>query len=370
MVFTIRGKSLVCGAGLGVLLALGAGPQRAAAQDIDYAGLNAAVVDSYVLPRYAAFAESAAVLESTLREACADDRLAAEEAAAAYEAAMDDWMEVQHLRFGPAMLFLRYDRLEFWPDKRGMVRRHLAQMLSQRDPAKLEPQTFANGSVAVQGFPALERLMYDSDESVWADPFACQLAVAIGRNIDSIAAGLLADWRDGETPYAEVVKTAAGGNETYFDAKEASLEFAKALRGALLLVEDYKLGRPLGDTAEDARARRAESWRSARSLRNVLHNLKSARALFRQTGAVSFSGLLRSQPQGEKLDAAIVGALDRLVAAVEAQPESLVAALEAPDGWAQLHAVREETGQLMELLSGPLSQVLDLPIGFNSYDGD
>ncbi|WP_193369926.1 imelysin family protein [Pelagibius marinus] len=353
-----------------LLLVLGGPASPAAAATPDYAALNAAVVDNYVIPRYAAFAERTAVLEASLREACADDRLETGESAAAYNDAMDAWMAVQHLRFGPALLLLRYDRIAFWPDKRGTVRRHLAQMLSERDPKALEPQTFANGSVAVQGFPALERLLYDSEDAVWATPFGCRLAMAIGRNLHGIAEGLLADWRDGETPYAQVVKSAAQGNAHYFDTKEASLEFAKALRGALLLVEDYKLGRPLGDDAESAREKRAESWRSARSLRNVLGNLRAARALYRDTGGISFSALLQDQPKGAELDRVIGAALDRLVAAVEAQPDSLVAALKAPDGWEKLDAVRVETGQLMRLLSGPLSEVLDLPIGFNSYDGD
>src|SRR3546814_15898761 len=69
----------------------------------------------------------------------------------------------------------------------------------------------------------------------------------------------------------------------YFDAKEASLDFAKALRGALLLVQDYKLGRPLGAAPDAERATRAESWRSQRSLRNVLINLK-ARSEERRVG--------------------------------------------------------------------------------------
>lgn len=364
--FAMRFKTAV----LGLALVLTAWPLQAGAQAIDYAGLNAAVVETYVLPRYEVFAERTAALDSSLEDACADGRLEAAESAAAYNAAMDAWMDVQHLRFGPAMLFLRYDRLEFWPDKRGVVRRHLAQLLSERDPKALEPQTFANGSVAVQGFPALERLMFDSGESVRTTPFGCRLVTAIGRNLKSIAAGLLADWRDGEDAYARVVEGAAGGNEKYFDTKEAALEFAKALRGALLLVEDYKLGHPLGDDPKAARAKRAESWRSSRSLRNIRHNLEAARALYQETGAVSFSSLLRAQPQGAELDTAIRGSLARLAAAVEAEPDSLAAALEAPDGWQRLDALRVEAGQLMQLLSGPLSQVLGLPIGFNSYDGD
>src|SRR3546814_1146429 len=84
----------------------------------------------------------------------------------------------------------------------------------------------------------------------------------------------------------------------YFDAKEASLDFAKALRGALLLVQDYKLGRPLGAAPDAERATRAESWRSQRSLRNVLINLKAAQALYEGSGEASFSALTRAQPQG------------------------------------------------------------------------
>src|SRR3546814_2816979 len=91
--------------------------------------------------------------------------------------------------------------------------------------------------------------------------------------------------------FATVVLSAGEGNTHYFDAKEASLDFAKALRGALLLVQDYKLGRPLGAAPDAERATRAESWRSQRSLRNVLINLKAAQALYEGSGEASFSAL-------------------------------------------------------------------------------
>jgi len=344
---------------------------RAAVGPDDYQQLNAAIVEDYVIPRYEALAEEAASLELALDAACADGRAEPAEAGAAFNATMDAWMAVQHLRFGPSELFLRAERLEFWPDKRGVVRRHLAQMLSDRDGHALESESFANGSVAVQGFPALERLLYDSEEADWATPFTCDLVRAIGRNINVIAQGLLDDWRGGNEHFAEVVLSAGdGGNDRYFDAKEASLEFAKSLRGALLLVEDYKLGRPLGAAPEEARETRAESWRSARSLRNVSINLQSARTLYDVGGDASFSAITRRQPKGKDLDTAIHGALDRLVAAMEIQPESLVTALKAPDGWEKLDAIRTESRQLLELLGGPLSEVIDLPMGFNSYDGD
>lgn len=351
-------------------LALAASWSQASAADPDFQALNAALVKDYVLPRYETFAETTAALDAALVEACADGRPTPEEAAPAYHEAMDAWMAVQHLRFGPALLFLRYERVEFWPDKRGVVGRHLAQLLSEHDAAALEPKTFANGSVAVQGFPALERLLFDSEDATWATPFGCDVVRAIGANLKSIAAGVLADWRDGEKAFAQVVLSANQGNKHYFDAKEAALDFAKSLRGALLLVQDFKLGRPLGKSPDSARGTRAESWRAGRSLRNILINLTAARALYEAGGDVSFSAITHVQPQGAELDETVRAALERLIAAVEAQPASLVTALEAPEGWHKLDAIGVEARQLLELLGGPLSEVLGLPMGFNSYDGD
>jgi predicted lipoprotein len=339
--------------------------------EIDFSGLNDELVEHYVLPRYVAFAEAATALEDSLAQSCGDGRIDEGESVEAYHEAMDAWMAVQHLRFGPSELFLRAERLEFWPDKRGTVRRHLAQLLSDRNAEGLDPQFFANGSVAVQGFPALERLLFDSDEVVWATPYGCDLVKAIGRNIRTIAVGLSGDWRDGPQAYAAVIRGAADGNETYMDAKEGTLELAKAMRGALLLVADYKLGRPLGESAQAARTTRAESWRSGRSLRNVRINLKAAQAMYDggQTGG-GFSALVRSRPSGGELDGVVLTALQQLVTEAEALPDSMEDALASDSGWEKLNALRSETQQLLELLGAPLSEVLGLPVGFNSYDGD
>lgn len=351
-------------------LASGAATAPARAAQPDHHALNATLVEDYVMPRYRAFAEATASLDAALAEACPDGQPTVEEAGPAYHAAMDAWMAVQHLRFGPSELFLRADRIAFWPDPRNTVGRHLAQLLARRDQQALAAEVFANGSVAVQGFPALERLLFDSEPETWATRFGCAVVRAIGLNLKDIAAGLLGDWQGGDVHFAEVVLSAGQGNSRYFDAKEATLDFMKALRGALLLAQDFKLGRPLGDTPADARATRAESWRSGRSLRNVLINLTSARDLYQAGGDASLSAITRARPQGAELDEAIRAALERLVAAIDQQPDSLVVALEAPDGWQQLNAIRNEARQLLDLLGGPWSQVLGLPMGFNSYDGD
>ena len=331
-----------------------------------YARLNAEVVERHVWPRYRDFAETTASLDAALDDSCQDGQLDPAAVAPAYHAAVDSWMAVQHLRFGPALLFLRADRVQFWPDKRGRVGRHLTKLLSAADPASLDEKRFASGSVAVQGLPALERLVFTEDA---AAGFACPVAVAIGANLASIAAGLRGDWGEGPDGYAAVIRGAATGNVTYLDAREATLEFAKALRGALTQIADQKLDRPLGKAAPSARHKRAESWRSARSLRNIRHNLQAAEALY-DSGEEGFAALLRRQPAGKQLDGEITATFARLQAGLAAQPDSFAEALRPKDAWQQLDDLRRDARGLMVLVGRAFGEVLDLPLGFNSFDGD
>lgn len=362
----ITARSLLL-AGAFFLAMLPAASAPAAADD--FAALNEAMVAAYLLPRYEAFAGAGESLDQALRRDCADGRLDAAESGEAFHGMMDAWMAVQHLRFGPSELLLRADRIQFWPDKRGVTGRHLAKLLSARDPAALEPGRFAKGSVAVQGLSALERLLFALPED--ADPaFACALAETIGTNLSKISAGMLRDWRDGPSAYAETFRGAMAGNAHYLDAKEASLELAKSLRAALLLVVDFKLGRPLGKTAQAAKPKRAEAWRSDRSLRNIRLNLKAAEALYVGPGDAGFAALLRRQPGGEPLDKEIAGAFRRSENRLAGLPPSLREALDGPAGWQKLDELRRDLSGLLALISGPFSQSLDLPLGFNSYDGD
>lgn len=358
-----------CG-GVGLGLTLGPLPSFAAAPGQDeFADLNEQLLDRYLLPRYEALAVAGESLEGALRRDCADGRLGGEASREAFHGMMDAWMAAQHLRFGPSELFLRADRTQFWPDKRGVTGRRLSQLLAKPDPAALEPQRFAQGSVAIQGLPALERLLFDMPEAV-EQPFACDLAVRIGENLNQISAGLLADWRDGPSAYAAVLRDARQGNAEFLDAKEASLQLAKSLRSALLIVVDFKLQRVLGEEARNAKPKRAESWRSGRSLRNIAINLEAAQELYQKGGQGGFSALLRRQPDGPTLHVEIEAVFRRTRKKLASLPASMTEALEEEGGWQRLAAVRDDVRQLLALVSGPFSQMLDLPLGFNSFDGD
>lgn len=367
---TSRCRRLGLGIGLGLALAIGpfaALPAVAAPED--FAELNEAVLEGYVLPRYEALAAAGEGLKGALRQDCADSLLDDDASKQAYHLMMDAWMAVQHLRFGPSELFLRADRMQFWPDKRGVIGRRLSQLLMAADPDDLEPLRFARGSVAIQGLPALERLLFDMPGDK-RNTFVCPLAVRIGANLRDITTALLADWRDGPSAYAAVMRDARRGNAEYLDAREASLQFAKSLRAALLLMVDFKLQRVLGDSETAAKLKRAESWRSGRSLRNLRINLAAARALYQDSGQQGFAALLLRQPEGPTLHVEIAAAFRRAEKRLSVLPAAIAPVLAEPDGWRRLAVIRQDLRDLLALISGPFSQALDLPMGFNSFDGD
>ena len=90
----------------------------------DYARINAALVETHVLPRYARLSAATEAFAAAAREFCAgDDPSDGDRVRTRFHDTMAAWMGVQHLRFGPAELFMRADRFHFWPQARGKVAR-------------------------------------------------------------------------------------------------------------------------------------------------------------------------------------------------------------------------------------------------------
>ena len=116
------------------------------------------VVRDHILPGYDRFAEATEALALRAAETCDAKALAP-----AYHAAFDAWMGVQHLHLGPAEDDGRNLAIAFWPDPKGLGRKAQLALLTG-DPAKLEPDAFAEQSVAARGLSGLERLLWPQEE--------------------------------------------------------------------------------------------------------------------------------------------------------------------------------------------------------------
>lgn len=311
-----------------------------------------AVVEGHVLPRYEALSRASAALKETAGQECAPEsgRLRA-----AYHAAFDAWVGVSHLRFGPSEVGDRAFALAFWPDTKGFTPKALSQMISRGDGAVRDPAAFQQVSIAGRGFYALEFLLFDARIAGMGDAgYRCALVQAVAADIDRNAGAILSDWRSGYG--ARLMHPGAAG--PYRSEEEAVQELYKALMVGLEFTQDTRLGRPLG-TFERPRPRRAEAYRSGRSLRHVVLSLEATRELARLL-ARDAGGL------AETLDAAFAASL-----ALAAQMDDPVfAGVVDVQGRLEVEILQQSIGSIREIAKTELGPRLGVSAGFNALDGD
>jgi predicted lipoprotein len=353
-----------------------AGP-AAAQSTAGYQRLNTSLAEHHVIPRYAAFAEAAAALQRQVAAFCAApsaDGLAPTRGA--YHAAVDAWMAVRHIQFGPIGHAQRSSRIQFWPDSHNTGSRQLGAMLGKKDKAAVAPEDFGKSSVAIQGFPAMERLLFSDTAAEQLTgggaeaAFRCAFLGAIAGNLRAIAADVLQEWRDGDKPFLEVIATAAQGNDYYDDNQQVTLEYFKALHGLMQFVVDLRLMRPLGASLKGAKPRRAEDWRSSRSMRNIVISLQTAQAMFSGDGGFGFDGYLREVAGEAGLADQLTGAIAQTLATAQGISVPLDAAVADAQARPQVEALLTEAKALKTLFATRLTEAVDVPLGFNAFDGD
>jgi predicted lipoprotein len=301
---------------------------------------TAEVVRDHIRPGFAAFAEAAAALATV--ESCDPEALRP-----AFHAAFDAWMGVAHLTLGPAEDDGRGLAVLFWPDPKALGWKAQKALLSS-DAAALEPDAFAEQSVAARGLPALERLLYPA-EALPADP--CPLIHATADDMARTAAMLEAEWG----PYGELLLTPGQpGNTAYLSKAEARQALFTQLATGLEGLADRRLGRPLG-TFDKPRPELAEARPSTRSLRNVTLSLKALRGM---AGALA--------PGAAKT----LAAFDHALSLADGLDDPVFAGVADPQGRLKVEILQQAIRSLRETAIAEMAPALGVTVGFNSADGD
>jgi len=332
------------------------------AQSTNWTEINLALTDAVVIPDYAAFAVAAGAMNDVAAGFCgAISEESLDELRLAYHETMDKWQVVQHIQFGPITYFNWNYRLQYWPDDNGTGARQLTALVANKESAVLGSEAFARQSVGVQGVQALELLLFSEDSlsQLQADPYRCSVVQAITTNLEEIAAGVAQRWTD------EVRNTVATADERGFfeSAEDATIDFLKAQVEPVRSLQQQKLEAILGESQANARVRRAESWRSERSVRNLKINVASLERFF-NAGTPALNTVLPPEDI-EGINAGFA----RLQATLAELPDSMAAALETESGYDKLKQAASDFSGLFELLEASLKKT-DLYLGFNSLDGD
>lgn len=311
------------------------------------------LLDTHVMPGFAALDRATQDLSATTAADCTPD---SEALRAAFHTAFDAWMGVGHLRFGPAETDYRAFAIAFWPDTRGMTPKGLTQLLREADPAIGDPEAFRDVSVAARGLYALELLLYDPDMAALADgpETLCALIRAEAADLHATAQAILADWQD---THAGLMRHPAP-DAPYRDQREVLQTFFTALIEGLTFDADVRLGRPLG-TFERPRAERAEAWRSGRSLRNVVLSLTALREL---------ADLLADAAPDNRAD--IMADFDRAAGIAADLDDPVFAGVDTPQGRLKVEILQQAIRQIALTARADLGPALGVAAGFNSQDGD
>ncbi len=333
----------------------------------DWAGANRAAVEQLIIPGYQQFATQSEALVKAVDQLCASPRTdTLMLAQSAFHSAMDAWQAVQLYRFGPVDDYLRYHRIQLWPDKRSTGSKQLKQLIASEDRTPLGTDQMRHASAGVQGFPALERLLWNSERSV-PEGYSCELARAISRNIAQMAAEVSAEWRGGSRHFQQVVYTPGEENEEFAAHLEVTARLQNNLNTAFQFIAESKLAAPLGSEGGRPRLQKAENWRSQRSLRNLRLDLDAAEQLYR----ISFRPLLDDNAEGQAADAALLAAIDTLRTALAALHERpLETLLNDAAAKPQLDQLQAAATALHHTFATTIPAAIEMPLGFNSLDGD
>jgi uncharacterized protein len=177
---------------LAACFALALAPESAAA--FDDAALARQSYQGIILPGYARFAETSRAFAVQASALCkAPSAGALDETRAAARATLLAWGRIEPLRFGPITTKQRLDRLLFYPDQHGIVGKQTSKLLAKRDEADIGPEKLASASVAVQGFGAVDAVLYGSGSEALATTapeasFRCRYVGALAADVAQIAA--------------------------------------------------------------------------------------------------------------------------------------------------------------------------------------
>ncbi|MFY0310101.1 imelysin family protein [Leisingera sp. D0M16] len=312
--------------------------------------MSGSITDQLILP---AFEDLAQDSQSLAEAAQADCEGQSDPLRTAYGEAFDAWIAASHYRFGPTETDSRAFALAFWPDSRGKTPKALGNLIRSEDPGVADPAKFASYSIAARGFYALEYLLYDPQLSTAGSAdYRCALTRAISADIAATTQAISADWKQN---YAAELR--APGSR-YQSEDEITQELFKALTTGLQVMDDMRLGRPLG-TFDKPRPNRAEARRSGRSLRHVLVSLTALEPL-----AVALAG------GNEDLQAKITGGFAKARAKAESLDDPVFAGVADPASRFRIESLRQEIKDLRALISEDLGPALGVAAGFNALDGD
>lgn len=354
--------------GMGVLHA--SPSKKEAPTEEQWRTFNHAVIDQHIMPRYQQLTDNSLSMAEQVQHLCESRDIPALNAAqSSFKVAQASWQGIQHIQFGPVIMLMRNHSLQYWPDKKNIGAKQLSAILTSKDPI-FDEEFFRSASISVQGFPALERLLFTNNNGIQQpNSVECALASAIAKHIHDTALAIQNEWKEEALLISQAGESDSQTEQfqAYEIPSEASTELMKSLVESIEVIRDNKLMQPLGESPEQSRWKKSESWRSEQSINNIKENISALHELYSGTQPVSVKSLLEGANDHERANT-----IESDFIAITKNLADLPA-ISGTNITAPLHHKLITISHQLEILQSNLEiamQTLDIQLGFNSRDGD
>ena len=163
-------------------------------------------------------------------------------------------------------------KMQFFPDKKGRIRKELNKMLNKNQSWTVED--IANSRRYATGLPSIEFLLFDpSMEGRKNTQSYCSLLSAL---IRFIHLNLISPTKEKSLLWSQKDRSTK-------EAQELSHQFYNSMVIALENIKKLKLMRPALFKKNVVKPKRFESWRSQKSMDNILNNLEVVQSIFQET---------------------------------------------------------------------------------------
>lgn len=244
-------------------------------------------VDGFIRPGYDAFRDNGTALKGKIEALCAAPSAdAMADAKAGFTEAAQAWATIEIVRVGPVIEQNRFERVLYYPDKKGLGLRQVQRYLQEKDESVTSPAGLKAKSVAAQGFGALEYILYGkgADELLSAKGgFRCRYGAAIAGNIANIGKELSELWNapDGA---AKHWKEPGPDNPVFRDEREAVVGLLGILVHASEAIRDQRI-ETFYKGPDNARfPRTAIYWRSGLTWESIADNVSAVQTLLHKSG--------------------------------------------------------------------------------------
>jgi predicted lipoprotein len=325
-------------------------------------------VDDFIRPGYRDFLTSAKALEASMAALCAKPSSQTFDASnAAFGDAVKAWSNIEILRIGPVLEQNRFERILYYPDRKGLGLKQVQKYLSDKDKAVTSAESLKGKSVAAQGFGALEFVLSGSGSQTLTqenNSFRCLYGAAIAGNIAGVAKELSDAW---ETPEgARAYWTNPGpDNPVFRDEREAITALLGVLVHASETTRDQRIETFYKGPDRPVFPRTAIYWRSGLTWQSISTNLAAVQNL------LHISGMAELLPSDQR---SIIGSMDfvanSMIRVAGSLDSNIEAVLKNDTQRGKVNYLLVNGRDLISRLNDQYGGAIGLSSGFSFSDGD